>query len=69
MAEDELSELTKEGVIFNDIPYIALYNRYFKNHSRKLRDNIDDQFKEEFEVYIAHLKVLKNPQISKSFNP
>jgi len=36
------------------MPYFALCNRYFKKHSKGLRKNIDDQFKEHFEEYIEH---------------
>ncbi len=56
MTEGKLLELTKEGAVLNDIPYFALCNRYFKNHSKELRKNVDDQFKQHFEDYIEYFK-------------
>ncbi len=56
MTEIKLLELTKEGAVLNDIPYFALCNRYFKSHSKELRKNVGDHFKEHFEDYIEHLK-------------
>jgi Domain of unknown function (DUF4062) len=62
MTEGKLLELTKEGAILNDIPYVALCNRYFKNHSKKLRKNVADQFKENFKDSIENWKSRGMPE-------
>jgi hypothetical protein len=64
MMEGKLLELTKEGAVLNDTPYFALCNRYFKNHSKELRKNVRDQFKEHFEDSIVHWKNSGMPEES-----
>jgi hypothetical protein len=56
MLENELLAIIILDRIWNDIPYFALCSRYFINHSEKLRENIDDKFKQRFEYYIERLK-------------
>lgn len=59
MSESKLLEkVEEESFVFDDIPYFALCSRYFRKHSEKLRDNIDDQFKAKFDDYIQHLKII-----------
>ncbi len=46
MAKSKLLELSEKCTILDYIPYLALCNRYFKNHSVELRKNIGNQFKD-----------------------
>ena len=56
MSEQELLEKIQNGLIFNDDPYFVLCDRYFKKYADKLRENVDNKFKEEFEKYIKRLE-------------
>lgn len=56
MPENELLAIVKKGTVLDDIPYLALCSRYFKNHAEELRKNVDDQFERKFEDYIEYLE-------------
>lgn len=56
MSEKELLEKVGDDWVFNDIPYFALCEKYFKKHADELRRSVDDQFREHFEKHIKYLE-------------
>ncbi|MBR9910592.1 MAG: DUF4062 domain-containing protein [Gammaproteobacteria bacterium] len=56
MTEKELSQGIEEAWIYDDIPYFALCEKYFKKHANDLRKKVDDQFKQHFEAHVKHLE-------------
>ncbi|WP_052074444.1 DUF4062 domain-containing protein [Shewanella mangrovi] len=44
LAEAELIKVIETSTLFDDAPYFALTEKYFKKHSSELRRNVDDRF-------------------------
>ena len=56
--EAELTDKIKKNLIYDDEAYFARAEKYFARHSKELRDNVDDRFREYFGQRLRRLEDL-----------
>jgi hypothetical protein len=58
LSEAELEKRIEKSLLYEDDPYFALAERYFRNHVEKLRHDVDNRFKTYFENRIRKMETI-----------
>lgn len=65
-SEDELLREVEDDIVLNQAPYFALCTRYFKSNSWRIRNDIDDCFKDRFKRAVEYYQELTQTSIAEN---